>query len=164
MIVKKLSDVSGGGFPGARYNEMKVAAGVALLMAMENVSETLRHNVETLHRFGLDASAEVERYLKDRSQTYGNTKTTRFQFHVSASVKERIRQHTQAQARVRILPPRPQDYMPEISRVFATTLANALSSLNVSSGVTGRNREHEVSKHSRYDDIDDRQSGTKMSM
>lgn len=90
MIVKKLSDVSGGGFPGARYNEMKVAAGVARLMAMENVSETLRHNVETLHRFGLDASAEVERYLKDRSQTYGNTKTTRFQFHVSASVKGRV--------------------------------------------------------------------------
>ena len=28
MIVKKLSDVSGGAFPGARYNEMKVAAGV----------------------------------------------------------------------------------------------------------------------------------------
>jgi hypothetical protein len=27
MIVKKLSDVSGGAFPGARYNEMKVAAG-----------------------------------------------------------------------------------------------------------------------------------------
>lgn len=90
MIVKKLSDVSGGCFPGARYNEMKVAAGVARLMAMENVSGTLRHNVETLHRFGLDASAEVERYLKDRSQTYGNTKTTRFQFHVSASVKGRV--------------------------------------------------------------------------
>lgn len=90
MIVKKLSDVSGGCFPGARYNEMKVASGVACLMAMENVSETLRHNVETLHRFGLDASAEVERYLKDRSQTYGNTKTTRFQFHVSASVKGRV--------------------------------------------------------------------------
>ena len=90
MIVKKLSDVSGGGFPGARYNEMKVAAGVARLMAMENVSEMLRHNVETLHCFGLDASAEVERYLKDRSQTYGNTKTTRFQFHVSASVKGRV--------------------------------------------------------------------------
>lgn len=90
MIVKKLSDVSGGCFPGARYNEMKVAAGVARLMAMENVSGTLRHNVETLHRFGLDASAEVERYLKNRSQTYGNTKTTRFQFHVSASVKGRV--------------------------------------------------------------------------
>lgn len=90
MIVKKLSDVSGGTFPGARYNEMKVAAGVAQLMAMENVSEALRHNVEILHRFGLDASAEIERYLKDRSQTYGNTKTTRFQFHVSASVKGRV--------------------------------------------------------------------------
>lgn len=90
MIVKKLSDVSGGAFPGARYNEMKVAAGVAQLMAMENVSEALRHSVEILHHFSLDASAEIERYLKDRSQTYGNTKTTRFQFHVSASVKGRV--------------------------------------------------------------------------
>lgn len=90
MIVKKHSDVSGGAFPGARYNEMKVAAGVAQLMAMENVSDTLRHNVEILHHFGLDASTEIERYLKDRSQTYGNTKTTRFQFHVSASVKGRV--------------------------------------------------------------------------
>ncbi len=89
MIVKKLNDVSGGGFPGARYNEKKIADGVASLMAMENVSEALRHNVETLHRFGLDASAEVERYLKESSKTYGNTKTTRFQFHVSASVKGR---------------------------------------------------------------------------
>ena len=59
MIVKKLNDVSGGGFPGARYNEKKIADGVATLMAMENVSEALRHNVETLHRFGLDASAAV---------------------------------------------------------------------------------------------------------
>lgn len=90
MIVKKLSDVSGSAFPGARYNEMKVAAGVAQLMAMENVSDALRHNVEILHHFGLDASTEIERYLKDRSQTYGNTKTTRFQFHVSASVKGRV--------------------------------------------------------------------------
>ena len=49
MIVKKLNDVSGGGFPGARYNEKKIADGVATLMAMENVSEALRHNVETLH-------------------------------------------------------------------------------------------------------------------
>ena len=76
MIVKKLSDVSGGCFPGARYNEMKVASGVACLMAMENVSEALRHNVETLHNFGLDASVEVERYLKERSKTYGNTRTS----------------------------------------------------------------------------------------
>ena len=90
MIVKKLNDVSGGGFPGARYNEKKIADGVATLMAMENVSEALRHNVETLHRFGLDASTEVERYLKENSKTYGNTKTTRFQFHVSASVKGRV--------------------------------------------------------------------------
>jgi len=90
MIVKKLSDVKGGGFPGAGYNERKVAEGVAELMAMENVSNSLRHKVEVLHHFGLDAASKIERYLKDRSRTYGNTTTTRFQFHVSASVKGRV--------------------------------------------------------------------------
>ncbi len=90
MIVKKLSDVKGGEFPGAGYNERKVAEGVAELMAMENISNALRHKIDVLHHFGLDAASEIERYLKDRSQTYGNTNTTRFQFHVSASVKGRL--------------------------------------------------------------------------
>lgn len=90
MIVKKLSDVKGGGFPGVGYNERKVAEGVAELMAMENISYALRHKIEVLHHFGLDAASEIEHYLKDRSQTYGNTTTTRFQFHVSASVKGRV--------------------------------------------------------------------------
>ena len=89
MIVKKLSDAKGGGFPGARYNEDKVAAGVAELMLMANVSGRLRQTVMMMHRFGLDAAAEVERYLKEHSQTYGNTNTDRFQFHVSASVRGR---------------------------------------------------------------------------
>ena len=89
MIVKKLSDAKGGGFPGARYNEDKVAAGVAELMLMANVSERLRQTVMMMHRFGLYTATEVERYLEEHSKTYGNTKTDRFQFHVSASVKGR---------------------------------------------------------------------------
>ena len=89
MIVKKLSDAKGGGFPGARYNEDKVAAGVAELVLMANVSERLRQTVMMMHRFGLDAATEVERYLKEHSKTYGNTNTDRFQFHVSASVRGR---------------------------------------------------------------------------
>ena len=89
MIVKKLSDAHGGRFPGAKYNEDKVAAGVAELMLMANVSERLRHTVETMHRFGLNTATEVGRYLKERSKTYGNTNTDRFQFHVSASVEGR---------------------------------------------------------------------------
>ena len=89
MIVKKLSDAKGGGFPGARYNEDKVAAGVAELMLMANVNERLRQTVMMMHRFGLDAATEVERYLKEHSKTYGNTNTDRFQFHVSASVRGR---------------------------------------------------------------------------
>lgn len=82
----------------------------------------------------------------------------------AVAVKDNIKQHTQAHAKVRVLPPRPQDYAPEISRIFAATLANALSSLNVRSGISGHSREHEVGNRMRYDDMDDRQSGTKLSM
>ncbi len=90
MIVKKLSMVSGGGFPGAGYNERKVAEGVARLMAMENVDAVMRHKVELLHEAGFGCAGEIEKYLKERSRTYGNTKTTRFQFHIAASVKGQV--------------------------------------------------------------------------
>ena len=90
MIVKKLGMVSGGGFPGAGYNERKVAGGVARLMAMENVDAAMRHKVELLHEAGFDYAGEIEKYLKERSRTYGNTKTTRFQFHITASVKGQV--------------------------------------------------------------------------
>ncbi len=90
MIVKKLGMVSGWGFPGAGYNERKVAEGVARLMAMENVDAAMRHKVELLHEAGFDCAGEIERYLKERSRTYGNTKTTRFQFHIAASVKGQV--------------------------------------------------------------------------
>ena len=90
MIVKKLGMVAGGGFPGAGYNERKVAEGVARLMAMENVDAAMRHKVELLHEAGLDCAREIEKYLKERSSTYGNTKTTRFQFHITDSVKGQV--------------------------------------------------------------------------
>ena len=64
MIVKKLGMVSGGGFPGAGYNERKVAEGVARLMAMENVDAAMRHKVELLHEAGFDCAGEIEKYLK----------------------------------------------------------------------------------------------------
>lgn len=90
MIVKKLGMVSGGRFPGAGYNERKVAEGVARLMAMENVDATMRHKVELLHEAGFDCAGEIEKYFKERSRRYGNTKTTRFQFHIAASVKGQV--------------------------------------------------------------------------
>jgi len=89
MIVTKHKPVPGGGFPAVRYNEDKIAEGLATLMAMENVSDELRCKVEALHCFGLDARAEIDCYLKDRSQTFGNSRTTRFQLHLSASVQGR---------------------------------------------------------------------------
>lgn len=89
MIVTKHKPVSGGRFPAVGYNEDKIAKGVATLMTMENVSDELRCKVEALHCFGLDARAEIDSYLKDRSQTYGNSRTTRFQLHLSASIQGR---------------------------------------------------------------------------
>ena len=56
-------------------------------MAMENVDAAMHHRVELLHEAGFDCAGEIEKYLKERSRTYGNTKTTRFQFHIAASVK-----------------------------------------------------------------------------
>lgn len=82
----------------------------------------------------------------------------------AVAVKDRIRQQTQTQTKVRVLPLRHQDFTPDLSRAFAGNLASALHSLNVSSGISGHKREHEVGNHSRYDDIDDRQSGTKLTM
>lgn len=90
MIVKRLGMVSGGRFPGAGYNERKVAEGVAQLMAIENVDAVMRHKVGLLHHAGFDCAGEIEKYLKEKSQTYGNTKTTRFQFHIAASVKGQL--------------------------------------------------------------------------
>ena len=89
MIVKKLGMVSGGGFPGAGYNERKVAEGVARLMAMENVDAAMRHKVELLHEAGFDCAGEIEKYLKERSRTYGNTKTCLL--YTSPSPRDRTR-------------------------------------------------------------------------
>lgn len=89
MIVKILSKAGGGAFPGAAYNENKVAAGVAELIMMKNVDEAMQKVVSMLHQWNQDASKEVEAYLKEHSETYGNTRTEHFQFHVSASVQGR---------------------------------------------------------------------------
>lgn len=87
MIVSKHKPVSGGGFPAVTYNEDKIVNGVATLMAMVNVSDMLRMTVETLHKFGQSANTEITCYLKDKSETFGNSRTTRFQLHLSASAK-----------------------------------------------------------------------------
>lgn len=50
----------------------------------------MRHKVELLHEAGFDCAGEIEKYLQERSRTYGNTKTTRFQFHIAASVKGQV--------------------------------------------------------------------------
>lgn len=63
---------------------------MARLMAMENVDAAMRHKVELLHEAGFDCAHMFEKYLKERSRTYGNTKTTRFQFHIAASVKGQL--------------------------------------------------------------------------
>lgn len=88
MIVKKLGQVGGGRFPAAGYNENKVQEGVAELLVARNIDKKFLRQLDIMHVVGINAGSEVERYMKDHSDTYGNSKTQNKQFHVALSVKE----------------------------------------------------------------------------
>ncbi len=89
MIIKKLKQVSGGVFPGAAYNETKVEQGVADFAGAANVDGNFLLVLDMLHEAGVNCSHEVEQYLQDHSNTFGNSKSTRLQFHYALSVKGR---------------------------------------------------------------------------
>ncbi len=88
MITKKLRQAGGGRFPAAGYNEGKVLEGVADLLLARNVDERFLRQLDIMHAVGINAAGEVERYMREHSQTYGNSKTQNKQFHVALSVKE----------------------------------------------------------------------------
>ena len=88
MITKKLRQAGGGRFPAAGYNEGKVLEGVADLLIARNVAERFLRQLDIMHAVGINAAGEVERYMREHSQTYGNSKTQNKQFHVALSVKE----------------------------------------------------------------------------
>ena len=88
MITKKLRQAGGGRFPAAGYNEGKVLEGVADLLLARNVNERFLRQLDIMHAVGINAAGEVERYMKEHSKTYGNSKTQNKQFHVALSVKE----------------------------------------------------------------------------
>ena len=89
MIIKKLKQVSGGVFPGAAYNETKVEQGVAEFAGAANVDGNFLLVLNMLHEAGVNCAHEVEQYLQDHSNTFGNSKSTRLQFHYALSVKGR---------------------------------------------------------------------------
>lgn len=89
MIIKKLKQVSGGVFPGAAYNETKVEQGVADFAGAANVDGNFLLVLDMLHEAGVNCAHEVEQYLQDHSNTFGNSKSTRLQFHYALSVKGR---------------------------------------------------------------------------
>ena len=89
MIIKKLRQVSGGVFPGAAYNETKVEQGVADFAGAANVDGNFLLVLNMLHEAGVNCSHEIEQYLQDHSNTFGNSKSTRLQFHYALSVKGR---------------------------------------------------------------------------
>lgn len=89
MIIKKLKQVSGGVFPGAAYNETKVEQGVADFAGAVNVDDKFLHVLNMLHEAGVNCAHEVEQYLQNHSNTFGNSKSTRLQFHYALSVKGR---------------------------------------------------------------------------
>ena len=88
MITKKLRQAGGGRFPAAGYNEGKVLEGVADLLIARNVDERFLRQLDIMHAVGINAAGDVERYMREHSQTYGNSKTQYKQFHVALSVKE----------------------------------------------------------------------------
>ena len=88
MITKKLRQAGGGRFPAAGYNEGKVLEGVADLLMARNVDGRFLRQLDIMHAVGINAAGEVERYMREHSQTYGNSKTQNKQFHVALSVKE----------------------------------------------------------------------------
>ena len=88
MITKKLRQAGGGRFPAAGYNEGKVLEGVADLLLARNVDGRFLRQLDIMHAVGINAAGEVERYMREHSQTYGNSKTQNKQFHVALSVKE----------------------------------------------------------------------------
>ncbi len=88
MITKKLRQAGGGRFPAAGYNEGKVLEGVADFLMARNVDGRFLRQLDIMHAVGINAAGEVERYMREHSQTYGNSKTQNKQFHVALSVKE----------------------------------------------------------------------------
>ena len=78
------------------------------------------------------------------------------------AIIQRIRQTTKDQTGVRVLS-HPQDFSQQTAHVFALNFAKVLSCFNVSTE-RGENREWEVGNYSRYNDLDTRQSGTRLSM
>ncbi|MBD5267258.1 MAG: hypothetical protein HDS41_03580, partial [Bacteroides sp.] len=78
------------------------------------------------------------------------------------AIIQRIRQTTKDQTGVRVLSDS-QDFTQQTANVFALNFAKVLSCFNVSTD-RGENREWEVGNHSRYDYLDNYQSGTRLSM
>jgi len=77
------------------------------------------------------------------------------------SIIQRIRQDTKSQTGVRVLP-QPKDFTSQMAKSFSLNLASSLSFLNIDT-TRGENREWEVGNRSRYDDVDNQQSGTRLS-
>ena len=78
------------------------------------------------------------------------------------TIIQRIRQTTKDQTGIRVLS-HPQDFTQQTANVFALNFAKVLSCFNINTE-PGENCEWEVGYMSQYEDLDNRVSGTKMSM
>ena len=78
------------------------------------------------------------------------------------AIIQRIRQTTKDQIGVRVLA-HPQDFTQQTANTFALNFAKVLSCFNVNTE-RGENREWEVGNRSRYDDLDTKQSGSRIAM
>ena len=78
------------------------------------------------------------------------------------AIIKRIRQTTKDQTGVRVIS-HPQDFSQQTANTFTLNFAKVLSCFNVNTD-RGENREWEVGNHSQYNDLDTKQSGTRLSM
>ncbi|MDE6649971.1 MAG: hypothetical protein K2K45_08585 [Muribaculaceae bacterium] len=77
--------------------------------------------------------------------------------HIRRTMREEIKKD-------RYFLPKQQELSPQLSQIFVQVLTNAISRFNVGGGSQDQNREWEVGNRSQYDDLDTRQSGTRLSM
>ena len=107
--------------------------------------------------------SDYRRLSPDDRQDYLLTLAVHYMAREDArAIIQRIRQTTKDQTGVRVLS-HPQDFTQQTANVFALNFAKVLSCFNVCTD-RGENREWEVGNRSRYDDLDTKQSGTRLSM
>ncbi len=108
-------------------------------------------------RYRILSPKDTQDFLKNLAVHYLTREDAR-------SIIQRIRHNTQTQLGYGNRPlPQPQNFTPQIATAFSINFANVLSCFNIDTE-RGENREWEVGYKSQYDDLDNKLSGTRISI